>query len=230
MTFHAAIFDMDGLLLDTERICRDCFLQAGKLVGVEIDLDVYHTCIGNPELITRAKLIAGHGDDFPYEEIRAIWWELYHEAAMSKPVPLKPGVESLLQAIADANTPIALATSSRYQNALTKLGHAGLTDYFDLVVGGDQVSQGKPHPEIYLKAAGDLGKSPEDCIAFEDSENGVRAALAAGLHVIQVPDLVPPSADLKAAGHTIVDSLLDFRWGHAPGCLAGCRGLAGHES
>lgn len=214
MTFHAAIFDMDGLLLDTERICRDCFVQAGAQVGVTIDMDVYHTCIGNPEPITRAKLIAGHGEDFPYEEIRAIWWELYHEEAMSKPVPLKPGVESLLQNIADTNTPIALATSTRYNNALTKLGHAGLTDYFDIVVGGDQVTHGKPHPEIYLKAATDLGKSPEHCIAFEDSENGVRAALAAGLHVVQVPDLVSPSPELQAFGHTIVDSLLDVSWPH----------------
>ena len=211
LNIKAAIFDMDGLLLDSERICRDCFVQAGQRLGIAVDMAVYHACIGANEATTRGLLMAGYGDDFPYDAIRAIWLELYHAAALDQPIPVKAGAKELLAVIAESNTPIALATSTKHAQALTKLRHAGLIDYFDVVVGGDQVTRGKPHPEIYLAAAAGLDASPGDCIAFEDSENGVRAALAAGLTVIQVPDLVPPSAALQAFGHTICDSLLEVR-------------------
>lgn len=212
MSIQAAIFDMDGLLLDSERICRDCFVKAGKQLGITVDMAVYLSCIGANEATTRGLLMAGHGADFPYDALRARWVELYQAAALEQPIPVKAGAKELLHAIAESNTPIALATSTRHAQALTKLRHAGLIEYFDVVVGGDQVSRGKPHPEIYLAAAAGIAVTPGACLAFEDSENGTRAALGAGMAVIQVPDLVPPSPALQAFGHTIVGSLHDVDW------------------
>lgn len=213
MTFKAAIFDMDGLLLDSERICMDCFLEAGRHIGYAIDPEVYLSCVGTNEARTKAILIEGHGDDFPFEAITALWRKRYLEEILENAIPLKAGAEALLEAIVASGTPLALATSTAYELARIKLKNAGLADYFDYVVGGDQVSQGKPDPEIYLRAASGLKVSPLDCIAFEDSENGVLAALAANMSVVQVPDLVEPSLALRSRGHRVLTSLLDFEWG-----------------
>ena len=212
MTFKAAIFDMDGLLLDSERVCMECFLEAGNHIGYALNAEVYLSCIGSNQQRTKARLIAGHDDDFPYEKINKLWRELYFNATMEKPLPKKQGAEALLKAIAESNTSIALATSTAFEHAQIKLKNSQLAGYFDVVVAGDQVTNSKPDPEIYLKAASLLNSASSDCIAFEDSENGVRAALGAGLNVIQVPDLVQPTEDLKSLGHTIIDSLSEFRW------------------
>lgn len=212
MSFKAAIFDMDGLLLDSEQISMACFFEAGRQVGYTLDAAVYYSCIGANGDHTKALLIAGHGSDFPYDDIHAVWRQLYMAETMDKPIPVKAGVRQLLQAIADSGTPIALATSTMHDHALNKLRHAQLADYFEVVIGGDMVTKSKPDPEIYLKAAATLKVAPIDCIAFEDSENGVRAASAAGIHVIQIPDLVVPSTELLALGHTVLGSLNDFQW------------------
>lgn len=229
MTFKAAIFDMDGLLLDSERICRKCIIEAGRRIGYAIDPAVYLSCIGSNEERTKAILIEGHGDDFPYDEIYKLWRELYFAETMEKPIPIKPGAEKLLQDIVDSNTPLALATSTAFEHAQIKLRNSKLIDYFDFIIGGDQVSKGKPDPEIYVKAAARHNVAPADCIAFEDSENGVRAALGAGINVIQVPDIVHPSKELKALGHTIVDSLSEFQWVGTGGQDTGLIGVPAHQ-
>jgi len=113
----------------------------------------------------------------------------------------------LLEHVKRIQIPVAVATSTRSTHALDRLAKAGLLDYFEFVVGGDQVKNSKPNPEIYLTATEKLQCDPKNCLAFEDSENGVRAALGAGLRVIQVPDLVVPSAEVVALGHTILASL-----------------------
>jgi beta-phosphoglucomutase-like phosphatase (HAD superfamily) len=104
---------------------------------------------------------------------------------------------------------MAVATSTRTKRATEKLGDAGLLDYFKIVIGGDQVEQGKPDPEIYLKAASALSSAPSRCLALEDSANGVKAAVAAGMTVVQIPDLVPPSDELLQLGHIVLSSLAD---------------------
>ena len=210
MKYDAAIFDMDGLLLDSERICMDCFLEAGRQIGYKVDLDVYISCIGSNEHLTKKKLITGHDVLFPYDEIYHLWRELYNNEVYEKPVPLKPGVRELLSKLSYSGIPAGVATSTAQKLAITKLTNAGLYDYFSFVVGGDQVSASKPSPDIYLKSAHKHQVNVSQCIAFEDSENGVLAAYNAGISVIQVPDLVPATIELKSLGHKIVDSLHDI--------------------
>lgn len=212
MMFKAAIFDMDGLLLDSERICMACFLEAGQQLGHAVDPGVYLSCIGTNEAGTREILVKGHGADFPFEAITELWRKRYLEQIRETAIPKKDGAQALLEEIVASGTPIALATSTAHELAWIKLRNAGLAEYFDFVVGGDQVAQGKPHPEIYLRAASALDVSPLDCIAFEDSENGVLAALAANMSVVQVPDLVEPTLVLRSRGHRILPSLRDVSW------------------
>jgi len=212
MAIKAAIFDMDGLLLDSERICMTAYLEAGRIVGHEVNPEVYLQCIGSNDKKTREILINGHGEDYPYEEIYKCWKKLYLKESLEKPMPLKAGVVDFLHKIQASGIPMGVATSTHSELAITKLKNAELFDYFNFVIAGDQVENGKPHPEIYQTAAEKHGVSASHCMAFEDSENGVRAALAAGINVIQVPDIVIPSKEVKAMGHRIVESLAHIEW------------------
>jgi len=207
MPVRAAVFDMDGLLLDSEKICLESFLQACQSIGYEPDLSIYYTVIGcNPQK-TKQLLMQGYGADFPFDEIKAIWSKSYVEQAYDLPVPLMKGARQLLDRLKAANYPIAVATSTSHALALTKLKNAQILAYFDVVIGGDQVAKSKPFPDIYLKAATEINQNPSDCYAFEDSTNGVRAALSAGMQVIQVPDLIMPNEEVRGWGHQIVESL-----------------------
>ena len=122
---------------------------------------------------------------------------------------LKDGAVEILQLARRSALPLALATSTQTELAKTKLRLAGLVEFFAVVIGGDAVTQAKPHPEPYLTATRALGFAPRDCWAIEDSDNGVRAARAAGLSVFQIPDLVQPSADVREFGHPILANLHD---------------------
>ncbi len=201
---------MDGLLLDTEKICMRCFMESCQLVGYKADPAIYVRCIGANAKKTKQILIEGHETPFPYDEIRRLWQTLYSREAYEKPVPLKPGAKELLEKLSTLGIPISVATSTSYDNALIKLKNAGIVNYFEFVVAGDQVSNSKPDPEIYLATADKHKVGVGQCIAFEDSENGVRAAYTAGINVIQVPDIVPPTDELRSLGHRIVDSLNNF--------------------
>ena len=206
----ALVFDMDGLLLDTERIAREAFCEACREAGwPDPDFDVYARCIGGTGGDEGAILRAGYGPDFPWEAVRDGWWRRYHEHVEHRPVPVKPGATELLSYCVESGLPCALATSTRAALAQTKLSLAGLDGYFRIRVTGDMVRWGKPHPEPYLAAAERLGASPERCWAFEDSSNGVRSACAAGFAVFQVPDLVEPPPELRRLGYTVLESLYD---------------------
>jgi HAD superfamily hydrolase (TIGR01509 family) len=209
--FNAVIFDMDGLLLDTETIALKAFVEACREQGLNPDLAVYHQCIGTTYARTRQILQEGYGPDFPYDAISKSWNQKFTNAVENFPIPKKDGVVELLEYLETASIKKAIVTSTRRPSALKMLGNAGILKYFEFVIGGDQIANGKPHPEIYLTACQKLGEKPADCLALEDSENGVRSALAAGLTVIQIPDLVQPSAEVKAFGHLILRSLVEVK-------------------
>lgn len=206
---RGVVFDMDGLLLDSETLARRYFVAACRQVGWTPDLDVYHRCIGTTREVSERILRAGMGEDFPYERMAAHWSALYGAHLEQHAVPVKAGALALLRRLRALRIPAALATSTHRDHTETKLVRAGLRGYFDVMICGGETPRGKPHPDPYLAAAVGLDLPAASCWAFEDSDNGVRAAHAAGMMVFQVPDLVPPAASVRALGHAILESLAD---------------------
>ena len=202
---------MDGLLLDSEKLALDAFQATCSRFCLGDLTDVFKQCIGtNPEL---SNLILKNGLQgiMDYKEFGLEWDNTYTRLTLEKSVPLKKGAESLLEHFKFTSIPMAVATSTRTDRARAKLSDSGILHFFDMVIGGDQVSNSKPHPEIYMKAAYGLSTEPSKCLAFEDSPNGVKSAVAAGLTVIQIPDLVQPDEDLLKMGHIVLSSLADVR-------------------
>ena len=204
---RALVFDMDGLLLDTERPALDGFVHACRAVGVEPNLAAYRRCIGRRMRESRRILLAGHGPNFPLGEVLAAWERYYAERVAGTPPAVKPGAKALLETARSLHLPCALATSTRQPGAGERLAATGLAGYFTVWVTGDRVTRSKPHPETYRLAVAELGVSPAEAWALEDSANGVRSAHAAGCQVVQIPDLVAPDAALLALGHAVLPSL-----------------------
>ncbi len=203
---QAIVFDMDGLLLDTERIALATFEDACRAHGLKVERTVYERCIGTSVQGTRDILGAALGYDI-YDRLSREWSGRYEARVLTQAVDVKDGALEILELTRALRVPIALATSTATELARTKLRLAGLLDFFAAVVGGDAVANPKPHPEPYLTAARALGFAPNQCWAIEDSDNGVRAAHAAGLFVFQIPDLVQPAADVRGIGHPVLGSL-----------------------
>ena len=208
---RAVIFDMDGLLLDSERIALAAFNAACAHFAIGDQMPVFMRCVGTNSALGAQVLREGLAGKADHVEFGRVWEARYAEAIAAAPIPLKDGVVELLEHLRDVALPAAVATSTATPRAMQKLERAGILGYFAAIVGGDQVARSKPQPDIYLRAAALLGADPEACLALEDSENGVRAALAAGMTVVQVPDLVAPTRELEALGHAIVASLRDVR-------------------
>jgi len=206
-SIQAAIFDMDGLLLDTEIIALNTFVESCWEFGFDPDMDIYYKCIGTVSAKTKEILIDGYGNGFPYDKISRTWSAKYQDIIMHEKIPVKPGVVDLLVLFRTLKMKIALATSTKYDTALTMLKNAGIYHYFNFIIGGDQIRKGKSDPEIFLKASERLNELPENCLVLEDSDNGVLAARRAGMQIIQVPDLKKPSAEILKIGHPVLDSL-----------------------
>lgn len=207
--FDAVIFDMDGTLLDTERVAQQAFLSACAELAVAPRMDLLLRCVGAADPIARAVLREGYGPGLDIDTFFGAWSRHFAALSAVTPTPLKEGVLRLLDSVGQLGLPMAVATSSRTAHAVEKLGRAGLLGRFQTVIGADQVQRPKPDPEVYLAAAARLGADPRACLALEDSEYGVRAAHAAGMTVVQVPDMTQPSPDLRALGHIVLDSLED---------------------
>ena len=211
MHYQAAIFDMDGLLLDTERVCQQAFKGACEFLSLPFREDVYLSIIGCNAQGIENILTAGYGHLIAYEPLRREWMSRYNPIVNTQAIPVKKGVLELLTWLKAHNIPIAVATSTHRELAINKLKLAGLYDFFEHLSTGCEVQHGKPHPEIFLLAAQRLKVLPELCLAFEDSNNGVRSAVAAKMQVFQIPDLVSPCDEVRALGHEINNSLLEVK-------------------
>lgn len=187
-TFAAVIFDLDGTLIDTEVLCNETGVAACRNMGHEVSLAFFETLAGIHD-VERARLIGEHvGAKIDLARFYGEWDRLC-EIRFADGIPLKPGAVVLLERIADLDLPMAVATSSRRKPAHDKIAQAGLAHWFPTVITFDDVKQAKPAPDPYLLAAARLSVLPAQCLAFEDSETGARAAHAAGMTVVQVPDL-----------------------------------------
>lgn len=209
MRYKAAIFDMDGLLLDTERVCLTVFEQACQNIGIPFLRDVYLSIIGCNASGIEQRLKAGYGPSLNYQHLHQEWRKNYDAIVKHQAIPIKAGVLDLLTWLKQHNIPTAVATSTQKEVAEIKLNLAQLSPYFDVITTGCEVHNGKPDPEIYLLAAERLSVEPQQCLAFEDSNNGVRSAMAANMYTFQIPDLVEPDAEIRALGHQIRPSLHD---------------------
>lgn len=209
MTYQAAVFDLDGLLLDTEKVCMQAFRDACKALSLPMLEDVYLGIIGRNAQGIEQIIQQGYGAALDYPTLRNKWMGFYHPVIEQQAIPKKEGVIELFEWLQAQKIPIAVATSSHEKEASAKLTLSGLNKYIASLSTGCEVTHGKPDPEIYLLAAQRLNIPPAQCLAFEDSSNGVRAAVAAGMQVHQVPDLVKPTEEIIALGHNINNSLLD---------------------
>ena len=197
---------MDGLLVDSERLYTQAFRDALTEFDQPYKEELWLSCIGTTAALSRQILSDGYGPNFPLDALLRRFRERYYEIQEQGLNPL-PYVPELLAQLQAWRLPLGLVTSTPRTPAGLKLYRTRLGDYFSIRVCGGEVKAGKPSPDPYLRGAVLLGLSPADCLVLEDSANGVRAAVAAGAQVIQVPDQVAPSPELIKLGHTIHDDL-----------------------
>lgn len=203
--YAAAIFDLDGLLLDTERLSLAAGYEAIESLGWPRPEGLFERLVGTDDA-TAARRIASHfGPDFPLAALHERW-NAGFRARLDEGIPLRPGAEELLEALVERRLPRAVATSSRRASAKRKLSMTGLERFFGAVVTLNCVAAPKPAPDAYLLAAERLGQDPARCIAFEDSDTGATSARAAGFTVVQVPDVI--ATDGRHAHH-LATSLME---------------------
>jgi HAD superfamily hydrolase (TIGR01509 family) len=203
---EAALFDMDGLLLDTEVIYIEAMQASAQALGREMSLDFCHSMIGVPGPDCNVMIEAYYGERFSLTEFRE-HFSVHRSRLMESGIPVKPGVVELLDFLAGRGLPLAVATSAARATAEHHLGRAGLLDRFTAVATRDDVERAKPHPGVYLEAARRLGVAPERCLAFEDSNIGLEAAHAAGAMAFMVPDLLQPLPETRTRSLEIFPDL-----------------------
>lgn len=207
---ESVIFDMDGILFDSERV----FAEAWHLVGAQMHLpeirDCVTQCVGRNGRDTRAFLLGKYGPAFPYEQFIGDIKQAFEDIVTTEGgLKLKTGVRELLSWLSDTGVKLGLATSTSRKSAAQHLENAGLLHYFEAVVTGDMIQNGKPDPEIYRLACATLGVPAKNCFAIEDSPNGINSAHAAGLKVIMVPDQIQPTPEIEILIFQRFGSLLD---------------------
>lgn len=201
------IFDMDGLIFDSERIFMRELKAVASDYGYTITYENYIKSLG----LTRDALfklnISLYGADYPHYELSRKARERVGEIALAGGLPVKSGIEELLRYLNQKNIPCAVASSTHKQYVEKYLTAAGLRKYFEYIVCGDMVEKSKPEPDIFLAAAGST--PPGDALVLEDSENGIIAAARAGIPVICIPDMTKPSDEIRAMTYAVVDSAYD---------------------
>lgn len=205
----AVIFDMDGLMLDTERLAPQAWSDAAAALEVPFDMALVPAMVGRNFRDCQALITDHHGAHFPTAALMRAWHVAYDAIVEREGIAVKPGLLTLLDWLECEAIPKAVATSTRRDRAQAKLAQTALLSRFSALVGGDEVPRGKPAPDIFLAAARRLSESPVDCLVLEDSEPGVMAALAAGMTAIMVPDMHPPSAALRALEPLVLGSLAE---------------------
>ena len=209
MQYQAVVFDMDGVIFDTERLVIEFWKEVAKKHNIP---NVEHTCIqclGANRVRTREIFLENYGADFPFDPYRAEVTELFDTHYKGVPLPTKPGIRELLNYLQEQDIKVGLASSTAQHLVRDEIGTAGLLPYFQTLVCGDMVEHSKPAPDIFLKACEILNADPTKSIAIEDSFNGIRSAHCAGMTPIMVPDQVQPTDEIRTLAFHVMPSLLD---------------------
>lgn len=206
----AVIFDMDGLMFDTEALAKKGWLIAGRELNLPITDELVYRVIGMNAASVRKTCMDYFGPNFDYDAFRGAVSGYMKKSLDEDGMPVKRGLPELLDYLKENRYQTAVASSSSRATVEDYLRRAGMEKTFSALVCGDMITRGKPEPDIFLKAAEELGAAPEDCLILEDSSNGIRAAHAAGMRVIMVPDLIEPTADLRAMTSKVCGSLHDI--------------------
>lgn len=195
--FKAFVFDMDGLIFDSERIVQRSWNISGQKLGLgRVGEHIYYT-LGLNRADRKKYYEENIRKDFPFDEFSGLTRKTFFEIVEAEGLPMKKGVQEILKLGKENGIKLALATSSSRDYAMKCLKDAGIDTYFDGIVCGDMVSNSKPDPEIYLRACELVGVVPEEAVAFEDAPAGIEAAYRAGMKVVMVPDLVQPTEQVK---------------------------------
>ncbi len=204
---NTVVFDMDGVLFDTERLCQDSWLFVAEEDGLPGMEEIFPQCIGRNANDSRKIVMEAYGEDFDYEGFRQRASEWFWNYIEKNGLPMKPGVKEILAWLKENGWIIGLASSTRRSTVQNHLEQAGISGYFSVVVTGDMVEHSKPRPDIYLMACRELGAEPGQAYAIEDSPNGIRSAHAAGMAPLMVPDMLAPDEEMVRLSRRIFQDL-----------------------
>ncbi len=207
--FRNIVFDMDGVLLDTERLTREAWIAAGKHMHLAAIEDVFRQCLGISYESSRIKFMEQYGSEVSYDGFRKRAEVMYLKLVRNV-LPVKPGVQDILEWLHSEGWKIGLASSTRRESVLHSLTRTGLIEYFSAVICGDMVPKSKPEPDIYVAACAALHAEPATCYAVEDSKNGIKSAHAAGLRTILIPDLIEPDSEMRRLSSAVFPSMPAF--------------------
>lgn len=188
----AIIFDMDGLMIDSERVTFECYQERLKDMNLTMDEEFYKTLLGKPIKGIYQRFYDVYGNDFPIETVIQDVHQLMAERFEKEGVPVKKGLVELLHYLKENNYKTIVATSSNRDRVDKILAQAKITEFFDDSICGDEVSKGKPNPEVFLKSCQKLGVNVDEAIVLEDSEAGIQASYDANIKVICIPDMKYP--------------------------------------
>lgn len=191
------IFDMDGILFDTEKVINECFAAVGAEYGIEEIDYIINSCVGVTTAETKVFCRKVLGEEFPVDEMFKKIREMTELRLAEGGMPVKPGVYLMLEYLKTNRYQVGLASSSSRRSIMHHIEAANMTEYFSVIVAGDEVEKGKPEPEIYLKVLEEMNLKGKTVIAFEDSPNGLKSATRAGINAIMIPDQIPYSDELK---------------------------------
>ncbi|MCQ2515438.1 MAG: HAD family phosphatase [Saccharofermentans sp.] len=207
MTVKAVVFDMDGIIFDTEKAVIEVWKEVALKHGIPNIEEFCVECIGTNATMTRSIFYKRYGDKYLYDDIRAEKTGIIRERFKRGEIDIKIGAENILSTLKSRGIKVALASSTREEVVREELTLTGLIKYFDEIVTGDMVSNSKPAPDIFLKACEKLGVNPEEAVGIEDSFNGIRSSHAAGLYTIMIPDLLQPDEEISGLADIVLPDL-----------------------
>lgn len=208
---EAVIFDMDGVIFDSEALVLKTWKQVADKYGITDIEETCRECLGTNHEATKNIFKKHYGEDFPYDTYKKEMAELFHQQAAGGNLEKKPGIHELLEYLRSIKIKTGLASSTREEIVRRELSEGGLLSYFDEIVCGDMVKRSKPAPDIYLEACRRLMVKPECCYGIEDSYNGIRALKSAGIHPLMVPDLAEPTEEMEMLAECILPSLHEVK-------------------